>query len=178
MINSLKKNYQIYLIEAWALGMFMISAALFTILIEHPSLPIRGMIPSGFMRRILIGSAMGLTAIFLIYSKWGKRSGAHINPAVTLAQFSLDRITRNDAIWYIIFQFIGGVLGIFLVKVFLPNYLSDESVNYVITSPKISQNGVLIAFLLETALSFIMLTMVLTVIYPKLPIIQVILLEY
>jgi aquaporin Z len=163
MLNSLKQNYKIYLIEAWALGMFMISAALFTILIEHPSLPIRGMIPSGFMRRILIGSAMGLTAIFLIYSKWGKRSGAHINPAVTLAQFSLDRITKNDTIWYIIFQFIGGVLGILFVKIFLPKYLADESVNYVITSPKISQNGILIAFLLEMALSFIMLTMVLTV---------------
>ncbi len=36
------------------------------------------------MRRFFIGIAMGLTAIALIYSPWGKQSGAHMNPAVTL----------------------------------------------------------------------------------------------
>jgi aquaporin Z len=163
MINLLKTNYKIYLIETWALGMFMISAAIFTILIEHPNLPIRGAIPSSFLRRILIGSAMGLTAILLIYSKWGKRSGAHINPAVTLAQLQLNRITIQDAIWYIVFQFIGGILGIFIVKIILPNYVADESVNYVITTPQTSSNGILTAFLCEIALSFMMLTMVLTI---------------
>jgi aquaporin Z len=36
------------------------------------------------IRRALIGLAMGLTAIGIIYSPWGQRSGAHINPSVTL----------------------------------------------------------------------------------------------
>jgi aquaporin Z len=163
MLHSLKANYKIYLIETWALGMFMISATVFTILIEHPDLPIRGAISSSFVRRILIGLAMGLTAILLIYSKWGKRSGTHINPAVTLAQLQLNRITIQDAVWYIFFQFLGGVLGIFLVKIILPKYIADESINYVITTPKTSPNGIMTAFLCEIALSFAMLTMVLTV---------------
>ena len=37
MIRAFKLNWKLYLIEAWALGMFMISAILFTMLFEHPS---------------------------------------------------------------------------------------------------------------------------------------------
>lgn len=159
MLSSFKKNWTIYLIEAWALGMFMISASLFVILIEHPKLPIHSAIPSNFIRRVLIGAAMGLTAILLIYSAWGKRSGAHMNPAVTLAQLQLNRIQVADAIWYIIFQFIGGGLGIAIVYFLLPRYIADPSVNYVITTP--GMENIWIALVLETLLSFIMLTLVL-----------------
>lgn len=164
MLSSFKKNWTIYLIEAWALGMFMISAAIFVILIEHPQLPVYTIIPSSFVRRVLIGSAMGLTAILLIYSAWGKRSGAHMNPAVTLAQLQLNRIHITDAIWYIIFQFIGGALGIAVIQVLLPQYISAPSVNYVITTPIATtpaMQGICIALGLEILLSFIMLTLVL-----------------
>lgn len=75
MIRALRKNWSLYLIEGWALGMFMISAALFVILIEHPELPVRNAIENGFVRRLLIGLAMGVTAVLLIYSGWGKKSG-------------------------------------------------------------------------------------------------------
>lgn len=163
MVKALKKNWPVYLIEAWGLGMFMISAALFVILIEHPDLPIRTAIPSDFVRRILIGMAMGLTAIGIIYSNWGKRSGAHINPAVTLAQFQMDRINGQDAVWYIIFQFIGSISGIALIKFLLPNHIADPSVNYVVTTPFQGNNGNLVAFICEIGLSFTMLTMVLIV---------------
>jgi aquaporin Z len=163
MLDALKKNGLVYLIEAWGLGMFMISAALFVILIEHPDLPIRSAIPSDFVRRILIGIAMGLTAIGIIYSKWGKRSGAHINPAVTLAQYQLDRINGQDAIWYIIFQFLGSVIGIAIVQYSVPNYIAAPSVNYAVTTPMATENGILVAFICEMVLAFTMLTMVLTV---------------
>lgn len=36
MIEAFKKNWRLYCIEAWALGIFMISATGFTILLEHP----------------------------------------------------------------------------------------------------------------------------------------------
>jgi aquaporin Z len=163
MLNALKKNWSLYLIEAWGLGMFMISAALFVILIEEPRFPIRNAIPSGFVRRILIGIAMGLTAIGIIYSNWGKRSGAHINPAVTLAQYQLDRISGQDAVWYIIFQFVGSISGIAIVQILFPNYIADPSVNYVVTTPMATENGIWIAFICEIVLAFTMLTMVLIV---------------
>jgi aquaporin Z len=163
MLNALKKNWTVYLIEAWGLGLFMIAAVGFVILIEHPSLPIRTAVPSDFVRRILIGIIMGLTAIGIIYSGWGKRSGAHINPAVTLAQYQLDRINGYDAVWYIIFQFFGSIVGIAFMKILLPTYIADPSVNYVVTTPIATDNGIFVGFFCEIVMSFIMLTIVLHV---------------
>lgn len=152
MWTALQKNWKVYLIEAWALGMFMISAVLFTILIEAPDLPIRTAIDSALFRRFLIGVAMGLTAIALIYSNWGKRSGAHMNPAVTLTFLQLDRIHRHDAAWYILAQFIGGTFGILLFKWLVFKYISIPEVNYAVTIP--GKSGVWTALVMETFISF------------------------
>ena len=57
---------------------------------------------------------MGLTAMGLIYSPWGKRSGAHMNPSVTLTFWRLGKITPDDALLYMAFQFLGGWLGVVL----------------------------------------------------------------
>ena len=81
MFSALRQHWPEYLIEAWALGTFMISAVCFTALLEHPASPVHQFVASGFLRRALIGLAMGVTAIVLIYSPWGQRSGAHMNPA-------------------------------------------------------------------------------------------------
>ena len=70
----------------------MISAGVFTLLLESPASPLHAAIPDAFLRRLLTGAAMGLTAIALIYSPWGRRSGAHMNPAVTL---SFLRLRKN-----------------------------------------------------------------------------------
>ena len=61
---------------------------------------------------------MGLTAIGIFYSPWGQRSGAHMNPAVTLTFLSLGKIAPWDAFFYIVFQFLGGIAGV-LVASFL-----------------------------------------------------------
>jgi aquaporin Z len=74
-----------YLIEAALLGTFMISACAFTIMLENPALSLRSAIPDPFVRRVLIGLAMGVTAILLIYSPLGRRSGAHMNPAIRMS---------------------------------------------------------------------------------------------
>ena len=160
MAASLLKNWKIYVIEAWALGMFMVSAGMFSILVFHPSLPIYAAIKSDFLKRLLMGSIMGATAILLIYSGWGKRSGAHMNPATTLAQYQLNRIEATDALFYIVAQFVGGSLGVALVYAFLPDYFASPSVNFAVTMPN---KGIWTAFLCEFMMAFALLTMVLTV---------------
>lgn len=152
MITALRLHWREYLIEAWALGMFMASAAFFTILLEHPRFGAPGIITTPMTRRFLNGVAMGLTALAIIYSPWGKRSGAHMNPAVTLTFLTLDKIGRMDAIWYIIAQFAGGVLMIAIFKVFFHSYISDPAINYVTTLP--SMGRVSLALGLEMLLSF------------------------
>lgn len=159
-------NWKSYLIEAWALGMFMISASLFVILFEHPAFHINTIIPDASVRRMLIGAAMGLTAVFLIYSKWGKHSGAHINPAVTLANYRLNRISLPDTIGYIIAQLAGAAIAMFLLNLFFHAYLAHPAVNYIVTAP--GKLGIWPAALAEFLLAFIMFLVVLMVSNSKL----------
>jgi aquaporin Z len=100
MTATLKRHWPEYLIEGAALGLFMIAATLFTLLIEHPASPIRQAIPDALTRRLLMGLAMGATAVGIIYSPWGRRSGAHMNPSVTLTFLRLGKIAPADAFFY------------------------------------------------------------------------------
>src|SRR5882724_8401742 len=154
-----RSHWPEYLIEAWALGMFMVSACLFTILFEHPNSPVRQAIESADVRRAIVGIAMGLTAITLIYSPWGKRSGAHMNPAVTLTFWGLGKTSRIDAIFYVLFQFSGGTLGVVLVELAFGSGIADPTVNYAVTMPQPQRTGV--AFAAEFLISFLMMSMVL-----------------
>ena len=160
-MDALKRHWPEYLMEAAGLGLFMVSAALCTTLVEHPSSPIRVAIESDLVRRLLIGLAMGLTAIGIIYSPWGKRSGAHLNPAVTLTFWSLRKVGNVDALCYVLAQFAGGLLGVIGVAVFIRSYLTDPSVNYVVTVP--GPEGTSVAFVAEVAISFGLMLTVLTV---------------
>lgn len=63
---------------------------------------------------IAIGFAFGFALLAGIWAL-GHVSGAHFNPAVTLAMLIDKRITLSDAIGYWIGQFAGGVLGSLVV---------------------------------------------------------------
>lgn len=161
MLDALRHHWPEYLMEAAGLGVFMVSAVVFTAILEHPSSPVRQVIADSFLRRMLIGIAMGLTAIGIIYSPWGKQSGAHINPSVTLTFFRLGRVKPWDAFFYIIAQFIGGLSGVLLVAAVIKGAITHPSVNYVATIPGMS--GVFVAFVSEFTISFILMSMILIV---------------
>src|SRR6266581_80639 len=132
--TALTSHWPEYLMEAACLGLFMISACSFVIVLEHPSSIARHVIESSFVRRMLIGIAMGLTAIALIYSPWGKQSGAHFNPSVTLAFFRLGKVSTWDAFFYIVAQCAGAVIGVLLCAILLAPWISDPQVNYAVTA--------------------------------------------
>ncbi|MBO0932320.1 MIP/aquaporin family protein [Fibrella aquatilis] len=155
-----RSHWQTYLIEAWALGTFMVVASAVVIVVQHPALPVRAALPSTWLRRGLIGVVMGLTAVGLIYSRWGKQSGAHLNPAVTLAQWQLNRISTPNALAYVAAQFVGGWLGVALMHGLFPAYMTHPDVNYAVTIP--GPTGVWVALVLEFMMAFVLLTMVLT----------------
>src|SRR6266480_3747685 len=135
MLESLRDHWPEYALEALGLGLFMVSACLFTALLEHPASPAVAFLPDPLLHRVLIGIAMGLTAIGIIYSPLGRRSGAHLNPAVTLTFFRLGKVAPWDALFYVIAQFAGGVAGVVLVAAVVGKLLAHPSVNYVATLP-------------------------------------------
>ena len=149
-----------YFIELAALAIFMMSAAVFGSLLEHPDSFAHRLAPDPVIRRVLMGTAMGLTAAALIYSPWGRRSGAHMNPSVTLAFLRLGTIAPRDALFYVMAQFVGGVLGIAIASLALDDVLAHPAVNYVATRP--GTGGVWGAFTAEAAISFALMVVVLT----------------
>ena len=106
-----------------------------------------------------MGISMGLTAIAIIYSPWGKQSGAHINPSVSLTFFRLGKIQLWDTVFYIAAQFAGASLGMLSVARFLRTELADPAVEYVITVP--GPKGPWVALVAEFLLSFGMMYTVL-----------------
>ena len=150
-----------YLIEAGAIGTFMVSATVFAALLYHPSSPISGAISSELVRRGLMGLAMGSTAVAIIYSPWGQRSGAHMNPAVTLTFFRLGKVARPDLVGYVTAQFTGAIVGIATAAAALGGIVADPSVNYVKTLP--GPAGDAVAFVAEGAISFVLMLTVLAV---------------
>jgi aquaporin Z len=161
MIDALKHHWPEYLIEAAGLGLFMIAAMAFGTVLEHPTSPLRQAIANPLLRRFLMGLAMGSTAITIIYSPWGKQSGAHINPSTTLTFFRLGKMARWDAVFYVTSQFLGAVVGAVAAVVVLDSWVAHPSVNYVVTAP--GSVGPIGAFLGEVFITFILMTVILRV---------------
>lgn len=147
--------------EAMGLGIFMMAAASFASLIHHPASPVRQAVEDPLVRRMLMGAAMGATAIVLIYSPLGARSGAHINPATTLTFWRLGRVHPADAAGYVMAQFAGGLAGITVAALLLAPWIAAPAVNYVATVP--GMWGYAAAFAAEVAMTFLLMTAVLHV---------------
>jgi aquaporin Z len=150
-----------YLMEGLGLGLFMISACTFAAILEYPYSALHLLIPNPTFRRVLMGLAMGTTAVALIYSPFGKRSGAHINPSTTLTFFRLGKIEPIDAFLYMVLQFVGGVTGVLLARAVLSDWIAHPSVNYVVTRP--GRYGELWAFVAEMMMTFILMSVILWV---------------
>ena len=135
MLTALRKHWPEYLMEAAGLGIFMISACIVGRILNYPASPVRQAIPDPVVRRVLGGITMGLTAISIVYSPWGKQSGAHLNPSLTLTFFRLGKVEAKDTFFYVVSQFVGGLAGVLLCAAVIGRPIRYPSVNYVVTVP-------------------------------------------
>ncbi len=157
--DTLKGHWLLYVFEGAELAIFMISACLATVYLFDPSYPALHLLPTASIRRLLMGIAMGATAILIIRSPMGKRSGAHFNPAITLTYLRLGKIARWDAIFYVVFEFIGGVLGEAVSALVLGSSLAAPTVDYAVTVP--GRYGTAAAFFAELIMSMLLMGVVL-----------------
>ena len=155
------RHWPEYAIEGTGLALFMISACAFGTLLGHPDSPVVRLIGSSALLRVFMGLAMGTTSMALVYSRFGKRSGAHLNPATTLTFLRLGKIKSIDAGFYIAAHFIGGIAGVILAHRVLGAWLSHPAVDYVVTLP--GRYGQTWAFLAEVAITFLLMSVILRV---------------
>jgi aquaporin Z len=96
-----------------------------------------GGFPAAFPMGILpIALAFGLTVTAMAYGI-GHISGAHLNPAVTVALWVGGRIEKEDVAGYIIAQFVGGIVGAGIVLIILKGKLAG----YDVAAGGLGQNG-------------------------------------
>lgn len=158
-VATWRAHWREYLIEAWGLGTFMASAVSFATLFGHPASPLASRLPDGALGRVPMALAMAATAAAIVYSPWGRRSGAHLNPAMTLAQFRLGRVAPADLVGYVVAQFAGAAAGVGVASVALGGLAEAPSVRHAATLPGAGGAGV--AFAAEVAIAFALLTAVL-----------------
>src|SRR5262249_34585897 len=119
-----------YLMEVGELGCYLFVACVVATLLQHPASIVRQSIASDVARRALMGLAMGTTAIAIVVSPWGKRSGGHFNPAITLTFYRLGKVEFWDAWFYVIAQFLGAVSGVAVATYILRGTLAHHAVRY------------------------------------------------
>jgi aquaporin Z len=159
--GALRKHWPEYVMEAAQLAIFMVSAGVFTVIFDYPGSAVHHLVASPAVRRAMVGLAMGGTAMGLIYSPWGRRSGAHMNPAITLTYLRLGKIPLWDATFYCSFQFAGGLTGVILTALMLKGVFTFPPINYIVTVP--GPSGVLAAFTGELVISIILMVTILFV---------------
>ena len=157
--TAFKTHWREYLMEAAELCALMFCICLFGALIYSGASPLRPLALSRTVKSFLMGIAIAITTFLIIRSPFGRRTGAHFNPAITLAYFYLDRVHRWDTLYYVTSQFTGALVGVFVAHHILGEHLSAPPVCYVVTIP--GTYGNFIAFVAEFVLSGFLMAVVL-----------------
>ena len=118
MSCNIGKKFIAELLGTFFLVFFGTGAAVVTLLISD-DLGTAGIgLLGGLGDWIAIALAFGLTVMICIYV-FGKISGAHLNPAVTIGLLVSKNISLMDSLYYIVAQVIGACLGSLLLFVCL-----------------------------------------------------------
>jgi aquaporin Z len=152
-------HWREYLMEAAELGTLMLGICLFGTLFYSSASPLADLALPHSIKALLMGFCVAATTFLIIRSPFGRRSGAHFNPAITLTYFWLGRIHRWDALCYVVAQFCGALAGVFVARQILGMHLSAAPVQYVVTTP--GSYGNTTAFLAEYLLSGVLMGLVL-----------------
>lgn len=109
---NIRKKFLAELIGTFLLVLFGTGSAVVTLLIADSINPGQAGIGilGGLGDWIAISLAFGLTVMVCIYV-FGKISGAHLNPAVTIGLLVTKNISAIDSVYYIVAQVIGACLG-------------------------------------------------------------------
>jgi len=102
---------------------------------------------------------IGTALIAVVVSPWGRRSGGHLNPAMTLAFYRLGKLELWDMLFYAGSQFLGALAGVAVAAHVLRGALGNTAVHYAVTAPGVY--GDIVAFVAEVMVSFVLMSTIL-----------------
>ena len=114
-------------------------------------------IPDSNIRLLITGLMFAGGATLIVYSSLGQRSGGHINPAVTLSFWILNKIKTIDALIYIVMQFSGAVLGAYCAVLLFGE--AAQSVHLGTTMPG-EGYSIIYVFICEIIITALLITVI------------------
>jgi len=82
-----------------------------------------------------IAFAFGLTVLALVYAI-GPISGCHVNPAITIAMLATGKMEKIDALWYIVAQVLGAIVGAWILF-----SIATGGANFDVATASLGSNG-------------------------------------
>ncbi|HMG35470.1 MAG TPA: aquaporin [Blastocatellia bacterium] len=156
---SLRNHWSEYLMEAGEIALYMFLVLTFATWLLHPASPLHHAIHSDVLRRAVMGFLVGSAVVAIIMTPWGKQSGGHFNPAITLTFYRLGKLAFWDTFFYVAAQFAGAAGGVGIAAYVLRDAPKNASVHYAVTTPGIFGNAG--AFAGEVTISFVLMAGVL-----------------
>jgi aquaporin Z len=103
--------WKIFFAEFVGTGLLLLGGLSLVILMFGADNPFAKIVPSLAARRVMNGFLFGSIGASIAISRLGRVSGAHVNPAVTLAFWLAGRLSLRDAGVYVLGQFAGAAAG-------------------------------------------------------------------
>ena len=119
---------------------------------------------------VVIAAGWGI-AVFVGAFCSDKFSGAHLNPAVSVAMLIADKLSLTDTLFYIVMQMAGAMLGSFLAYIFYREHFNltddaDAKLGCFCTSPAVRNLGQ--AFVCELIGTYVLILPIFLMVTPSL----------
>jgi aquaporin Z len=109
--NSWEFPWRLFVSELVGTAVLLLGGLSLVIFMFGAGSPIERVVPSVVLRQIITGFLFGCVGATIALSPVGKESGAHINPAVTLAFWLFQKLDTRTALGYVVAQLIGASVG-------------------------------------------------------------------
>lgn len=144
--------------EAAGTALLVLAIVLAVALSVAAGAPLAEALPGPGARFLAVGVLVAPFVAALALSPVGRASGAHLNPAVTLAFWVLGRLRARDLAGYIAAQLAGGLAGAAGGRALIPS-TAWESIGGTVTHPGVPAVA---AFALEAGMTALLLVVILT----------------
>jgi aquaporin Z len=134
-----RSSWSLYAAEFFGTALLLVGGLSAVILVVSPASPVAALALPGWLARGIAGALFGLTGTLVTLSALGRHSGAHLNPAMTLAFLIEGKVSASHAAWYAVSQLLGAIAGAGLVLVWGP---VGKPLRYGATTPAPNINPV------------------------------------
>lgn len=148
--------WSLYVAELLGTALLLVGGLSAVILVVSPASPVAGLALPGWLGRGIAGALFGLTGTLVTISPLGRHSGAHLNPAMTLAFLVRGKISPSHAGLYVVSQCLGAIAGSLVVLAWGP---WGRPLTYGATTPAHGLNP-LVAVVLEAVCTVVLVATV------------------